>query len=117
MEVAKNAAYIKLIYEQDVDHIREDLDLILADEIYIDDILNAIDNYTLSIDKLTLLISTLCVIVYNNSKITGSEINIDLRNSIINELNKRIDKIKLVEYKLYDYIKENVFTQLNTFEI
>lgn len=85
----------------------QDEELLLADEMYLDMILQILDSVIIPDNKQNLLMDALCVIVYDNQKKDEQ-----LKNRVIKELTKRRDKLKLADDLIMDYIKEVVFPQL-----
>lgn len=90
----------------------QDEELLIADEKYLDLILNALDNLELDKHKRDLLMDALCVIVYDNSHEENESPNIELREIVLGELRKRRDKLELADDWIMDYIKELVYPQL-----
>lgn len=95
----------------------QDEDLILASKDYLDMILEILNIENISDYKRNILMSALCVIVYDNrTEIDDTEKykpDIKLRNKVIEELNKRFDKLKLADSWIMPYIKEVVYPQLD----
>lgn len=91
----------------------QDEDLILADEKYIDIMLYIIDNRVGLERKRQILLSALCVIVYDNITSDGSidEVNdLDLANRVVEELKIRKSLLlALEEWVICDYIKDKVY--------
>ena len=75
--------------------------------------LNILDNKTILDHKHNVLMNALCIIVYDNSVKENQESNIHLKNRVITEINKRIEKLKLADDWIMDYIKKVVYPQLN----
>lgn len=94
----------------------QDEELLLADEKYLENILNVLDNVAILDHKRNLLMDALCVIVYDNSIDDNKQKDENLKERVIKELNKRIDKLKLADDWIMDYIKEIVYPQLELIE-
>ncbi len=90
----------------------QDEELLLADEIYLDLILQILDTVTIPDNKRNLLMDSLCVIVFDNTIDDNHEKDEQLKNRVISELNTRRDKLKLADDWIMDYIKEVVYPQL-----
>jgi hypothetical protein len=90
----------------------QDEELLLADEMYVDMILQILDTISIPEHKNNLLMDALCVIVYDNS-FENSQPNEQLKSQVILELNKRQDKLKLADNLIMDYIKQVVYPQLD----
>ena len=91
----------------------QDEELLLADEQYIDMILEVLDTISIPDHKRNLLMDALCVIVYDNTNDDNSQRDEQLKNRVIRELNKRQDKLKLADNCIMDYIKDVVYPQLD----
>lgn len=93
----------------------QDEDLILAEPYYIPLFLNAIDNNLYPKKKLGILVSALCILVYDHSggDEEYTEVENEYRKEIINqvvpELQKRKQLIFDLQNEIMDYIKERVF--------
>ncbi len=102
----------------------QDQDIIFADEKFLDDILMILDNCKLDEARLTTLISALCIIIYDNTYIEEDNeedegyYNIELKERVIVELNKRIGLLKKVNNVgiIMPYIKDVVYPQLRIFK-
>jgi hypothetical protein len=90
----------------------QDEELILADEKYLDMVLEILDKVEIPDQKRNLLIDALCILVYDNSIEDNSNKDDELKKRVINELNKRKDKLKLADKWIMDYIKKVVYPQL-----
>ncbi|AWW29161.1 hypothetical protein DN752_02830 [Echinicola strongylocentroti] len=90
----------------------QDEELLLADEKYLDNILNILDNVALLDHKRNLLMDALCVIVYDNTIDDNKQKDENLKERVIKELNKRIYQLKQADDWIMDYIKEVVYPQL-----
>ncbi|MEQ9288706.1 MAG: hypothetical protein RIG77_17425 [Cyclobacteriaceae bacterium] len=90
----------------------QDEELIIADEKYLHLILNALDNLELDKHKQDLMMDALCVIVYDNSHEENDSPNLELKETVLNELRKRRDKLEQANEWIMDYIKELVYPQL-----
>jgi hypothetical protein len=91
----------------------QDEELLLAEEQYLDMILQVLDTISTPDHKRDLLMDALCVIVYDNTSNDNSERNEELKMRVIEELNKRQDKLKLADNWIMDYIKDFVYPQLD----
>ena len=91
----------------------QDEELLLADEQYLDMILQVLDTVPISDHKRDLLMDALCVIVYDNTTEDNSQPNDQLKERVIEELNERQDKLKLADKWIMDYIKDVVYPQLD----
>ncbi|PVD49338.1 hypothetical protein DC498_25565 [Terrimonas sp.] len=91
----------------------QDEELLLADEQYLDMILQVLDNITIPDHKRDLLMDALCVIVYDNTNEDNSQRDDQLKKRVIGELNKRQDKLRLADDWIMDYIKDVVYPQLD----
>ncbi|WP_192821514.1 hypothetical protein [Rufibacter sp. LB8] len=90
----------------------QDEELLLADEKYLDMILEMLDSVQLPDHKRNVLMDALCVIVYDNT-IEGNDKKDDqLKSRVISELVKRKEKLVLAEEWIMDYIKDVVYPQL-----
>jgi len=94
----------------------QDEELLLADEKYLDNILNILDNVSLLDHKRNLLMDALCVIVYDNTIEDNQQKDENLKQRVIVELNKRREKLKQADEWIMDYIKEVVYPQLELTE-
>lgn len=92
--------------------MEQDEELLLADEKYLDNILNILDNVSLHDHKRNLLMNALCVIVYDNSIDDNEQKDENLKKRVIKELNKRTDQLKQTDDWIMDYLKEVVYRQL-----
>ena len=90
----------------------QDEELLLADEKYLDNILNILDNVAILDHKRNLLMDALCVIVYDNTIDDNEQKDENLKERVIKELNKRTDQLKQADDWIMDYIKEIVYPQL-----
>lgn len=93
--------------------MEQDEDLILAEGQYLDMILKIIDTEIIPDEKRNLLMSALCVMVYDNSDSDHQNPDIELRARVVEELNKRSEKLLLADDWIMDYIKKVVYPQLN----
>lgn len=91
----------------------QDEELLLAEEQYLDMILQVLDTVPISEHKRDLLMDALCVIVYDNTTEDDSQTKDKLKEKVIQELNKRQDKLKLADNWIADYIKKVVYPQLD----
>ena len=91
----------------------QDEELLLADEQYVDMILEVLDTMSIPAHKRDLLMDALCVIVYDNTNKDNSQQDEQLKKRVIKELNKRQDKLKLADKWIMDYIKDVVYPQLD----
>jgi hypothetical protein len=90
----------------------QDEDLLLANGNYVDDLLIILDTVLIPDRKRNVIMDALCVIVYDNSNDDNSQNDIELKNRVITELNKRQDKLKLANDQVLGYIKDVVYPQL-----
>ncbi|WP_232825787.1 hypothetical protein, partial [Algoriphagus litoralis] len=90
----------------------QDEELLLADEKYLQNILNILDNVAILDHKRNLLMDALCVIVYDNTIDENEQKDENLKERAIKELNKRTDQLKQADDWIMDYIKEVVYPQL-----
>jgi hypothetical protein len=91
----------------------QDEELLLADEQYVSMILQVLDTISIPEHKRDLLMDALCVIVYDNTNNDNSHRDEQLKKKVIEELNKRQDKLKLADNWIMDYIKDVVYPQLD----
>lgn len=91
----------------------QDEELLLAEEQYLDMILEVLDAVSISDHKRDLLMDALCVIVYDNTIEDNSQPNDQLKERVIKELKKRQDKLKLADNWIMNYIKDVVYPQLD----
>lgn len=102
--------------EEELHLAPQDEELLLADEQYLEIILNALDDSQTLMRKKCILLDALCVIVYDNSVIDGNLLNSDsdlhLKEKVLEELGKR--KLLLMQAGdcIMDYIKKVVYPQL-----
>lgn len=92
----------------------QDEELLLADEKYLDIILHILDTVPIADHKRNSFMEALCIIVYDNTSQDNSERDNQLKNRVIEELNKRQDKLMLAKDWIMDYIKKIVYPQLKT---
>lgn len=97
----------------DLHFMPQDEELLLADEKYLDMILEILDDVQLPDHKRNVLIDALCVIVYDNTVEENKKRNNQLKNRVIAELNKRREQLVLADGWIMDYIKDVVYPQLN----
>jgi hypothetical protein len=90
----------------------QDEELFLADEPYVNMILEVLDTTLILDHKRDLLLDALCVIVYDNSNSDNSQRDEQLRKRVVDELNKKQDMLKLADKWIMDYIKVVVYPQL-----
>lgn len=93
--------------------LEQDEELLLADGRYLDSIIQLLDTPLMFDHKRNILMDALCIIVYDNSIIEDVHHDEALRLKVISELNKRIDKLKLADNWIMEYIKEVVYPQLD----
>ena len=91
----------------------QDEELLLADEKYVDMILEVLDTISIPDNKRDLLMDSLCVIVYDNTTMDNSQVDDPLKKGVIGELNKRQDKLRLADDCIMDYIINVVYPQLD----
>ena len=87
--------------------MEQDEDLLLAEEKYIEIILDVLDNHQILNQKRNVLIEALCVIIYDNS--VSDEKNSDLINRVAIELKKREKDVLNAQDWIMDYIKKVTF--------
>jgi hypothetical protein len=97
----------------DLFFMQQDEELLLAEEQYLEMILQVLDTISIPDHKRDLLMDALCVIVYDNTINDNSQKDEQLKKRVIEELNKRLDKLKLADYWIMDYIKKVVYPQLD----
>jgi hypothetical protein len=90
----------------------QDEELLLANERYLENILQILDNVSIPDQKRNILMDVLCIIVYNNSVDDNSSKNDDLKERVVGELNKRKEKLRQADDWINDYIKKVVYPQL-----
>ncbi len=119
MKKLKNEVLEKWAFDEEYLISPQDEEIILAEEMYLEDILYMIDNYDLSPYKHSVLMTALCIIVFDNSfdeelgEYNSYDYDLELRDRVISELNKRLDKVMAVEnYMLLPYVKKVVYPQL-----
>jgi len=93
--------------------MEQDEELLLAEEQYLDIILEVLDTVQILDHKRDLLMDALCVIVYDNTNADNSQRDEQLKKRVIKELNARQDKLKLADDWIMDYIKDVVYPQLD----
>lgn len=93
--------------------IEQDEELLLADERYLDIILQVLDTICVSDHKRNVMMEALCVIVYDNTVDNNPQKDNKLKNRVIEELNKRQDQLKLADSWIMDYIKKVVYPRLD----
>ncbi|WP_400190243.1 hypothetical protein [Hymenobacter sp. B81] len=91
----------------------QDEELLLAEEQYVDMILEVLDTMLIPDHKRDLLMDALCVIVYDNTNEDNFQGDERLKQRVIKELNKRLDRLKLADNWIADYIKKVVYPQLD----
>lgn len=87
--------------------MEQDEELLLAEEKYVDMILEVLDSYQILNKKRNVLIEALCVIIYDNS--SSDDGNQDLIDRVANELRKRKMDVLNAQDWIMDYIKEVSF--------
>jgi hypothetical protein len=92
--------------------IEQDEELLLADEKYLDMILQVLDTIPIHEHKRNVLLDALCVIVYDNTLERNPKADKRLRSRVIEELNKRQEILKLADGFIIDYVKKVVYPQL-----
>lgn len=90
--------------------LEQDEDLMIANACLPDHIVEVIDTMEPKGYKLGMLVSSLCVIVYDNTRVDG---NAELRSQAIIVLNQRIELLRSMESYIDSYIAQVVFPQLN----
>lgn len=93
--------------------MHQDEELMLANEKYLNDILQIFDTIHLSDDKRNVLMEALCIIVYDNSNERNSRRDTKLRDKVVGELNNRRKELMLADDSIMNYIKEVVYPQLS----
>ncbi len=96
---------------EDYRFLEQDEELILAEEEYIDVILDVLDNHQILQDKRNSLIEALCVLIFDNVKI-DSKANQDLIDRLVKELKKRPTDVSNAKNLISDYIAEVVLPML-----
>ncbi|WP_226163478.1 hypothetical protein [Hymenobacter terricola] len=94
---------------------RQDEELILAEGRYLEMILGALDSPLTLLHKKHVLLSALCVIIYDNAVVDGKEWkpNNSLKQRAIDELNKRKELLAQAGDSIMDYIQKVVYPQLS----
>jgi len=92
--------------------MEQDEELLLADEKYLNMILQVLDTIAIPEHKRNVLLDALCVIVYDNTLERNPKGDKKLRSRVIEELNKRQEMLKLADGFIMDYIKKVVYPQL-----
>lgn len=104
----------------DLYFMEQDEDLMLAEEKYIDVILDIVDNHKILAEKRNILIEALCVLIHDNSKeLIDEDLNSEESDSrtkiadrVANELKTRKELVLLAENWIMDYIKEKAFPRI-----
>lgn len=96
----------------DFDLMPQDEELLLADQLYLDIILQVLDKAPILDHKRDLLMDALCIIVYDNTIEDNPKRDKELKERVVEELNKRQEKLKLADNWIMDYIKDVVYPQL-----
>lgn len=112
--------YLLLEWAKDVElHLMpQDEELFLAEERYINLLLDIIDNYEILPNKKKLIIEALCIIIYDNSSIAndGDEITQErqlLMDKVVKALIQRKQMVIESTDNIRDYVKEVVFPYLS----
>lgn len=92
--------------------MEQDQELLLAEDKYVDLILDVVDKEGIIGGKRDLLMTALCVIVYDKLKGKKSKKDIERINNIIAEIKKRQEKLLLADPWIRDYIKKVVYPKL-----
>jgi hypothetical protein len=94
--------------------MKQDEELFLAQGEYLELILKALDSPRTLPNKKYVLLDSLCVIIYDNSVGDEGEFepDIELKNRVIEELNRRKDLLIQAGEWIMDYIKEVVYPRL-----
>jgi len=91
----------------------QDEDLIIAEVVYIDYILEMIDKNIASEAKKPVLFSALCVIVYDELKLVQTKAGLSTSaRRVLKELDKRKNLLLSSEGYIWPYVKEKVFPLL-----
>lgn len=110
----KPALELELLKEWAADEklcvLEQDEDLMIANACSPDHIVEVLNAMELKGNKLGILVSALCVIVYDNTRDSG---NAALRSQAIDALNQRLELIRSMECYIDTYIAQVVFPQLN----
>lgn len=93
--------------------MQQDEELLLAEEKHLDNILYILDTVSIPDYKRDVLLEALCIIIYDNTHQDNVHKDSELKDKVVAALNKRLDKLKLAESWISDYIKDIVFPQLN----
>lgn len=109
----KNSEFEKWVADKDFYFLGQDEEIWLANGEDIDDILTMIDQCTLPKNKQNILVEALCVIVFDNTPEEDEKIDNELRERVIMELNKRMDKLEIADKVIMPYIKKVVYPQLD----
>ncbi|MDQ2793912.1 MAG: hypothetical protein M3Y12_07890 [Bacteroidota bacterium] len=90
----------------------QDEELFLADENYVELMLDVLDNCEILPTKKEVIIEAMCVIIYDNLHEENQEADKDLVQKIRNELLSRKQLVIAAEHGIMNYIKEVVFPVL-----
>jgi hypothetical protein len=91
--------------------MEQDEDLLIAEEKYIEIILDLIDNCKILNEKKIVLIQALCTIVYDNLKNKANKGKFErqlLIDKVVYELKKRREQVLDVRASIFGYIKDIV---------
>ena len=102
-------------YDNNLHLMPQDEELLLADEKYIELILDIINNYEILETKRNVLLEALCIIIYDNV-IDNSNLEINKDKELIERVTKELIKRKILLLKadewIPDYIKKVVYPKL-----
>lgn len=87
--------------------MEQDEELLLAEEHYIDMILDVLDNHQILYKKRKVLIEVLCVIIYDNT--ISDDGNQHIIDRVAEELKNRKQEVLNAQDSIMDYIKEVAF--------
>lgn len=94
--------------------IEQDEELLLADEKYLELILELLDKHLILEHKQHILMDALCILVYDITVDEEFHRNDALKQRVIAEINQRKDKLHLADERIMPYIKKVVYPQLIT---
>ncbi len=109
----KNSQFEKWVEDKDFYFLGQDEEIWLANGEDVEDILTMLDHCILTKNKKNILVQALCVIVYDNTPEEDEKLNSELRERVVLELNKRMDKLEIADKVVMPYIKKVVYPQLD----
>jgi len=92
--------------------MEQDEELFLANEAYVDIILNVLDTIKILDNKRNILLEALCIIVYDNTIEDNRYKDERIQKRVIKELNKRKTLLTLADHWIGGYIKKVVYPLL-----